>query len=212
LSSETGKNFPEFSQKEVHVKNSRRGRGMANNSRQGRIVPFTFGTYWPGAGESNDHTVASSTPVQVKLLQCSPQVPTSVDLQTNPVEQEATIARVEGLVTWYNTSVDCRVDLLSGLYISEWDDSLPGFSTQDPGLIADAMRPNWLRLNADTASLAVYTDVTTVQRVVQRLDFKRPISIRTGKALYLALNQVNGDMASVSASVIIRLWLNRTVA
>lgn len=192
---------------------SRRNRGQANGRRTGGIVPFTFGTYWPGTTSGNVYVVTPSSPVQVKLLQCSPQAPTSIDLQTNPVEQEATITRIEGYVAWLITAPDPgRMDLLSGLYISEWDDSLPGFSTQDPGIVADAMRPNWLRLNADSAAMNDTPKVTTVQRVVQRLDFKRPISIRTGKALFLALNQATVDMVNAEAHVVLRLWLSRTVA
>jgi hypothetical protein len=135
-------------------------------------------------------------------------------LQTNAIEQEATIERIEGCVTWYGSSAADSFDLLSGLYISEWDDSLPGFSTQDPGSISDAMRPNWLRLNYDTCAMAQVggLSITTVQRVVQRVDLKRPISIRTGKALFLAINQQSTGGNTVGCSVIMRLWLNRTVA
>jgi len=184
-----------------------RRRQPQRNPGRGKVVPFAIANYW-----GDEYNLAPTTVNQVKLLACTPQAPASADLQTNPLEQEATIVRIEGHIEFTNPSVTGNFDVYAGIYLASYDDTDVSFATQDPLVVADVMRPNWLALHVLTVDMSTTAHSTSAQRVSFSLNIRRRISIVTGKGLFLAMNQNGPAESTIQAVPWIRLWLSRTVA
>jgi len=145
-----------------------RRRQPQRNPGRGKVVPFAIANYW-----GDEYNLAPTTVNQVKLLACTPQAPASADLQTNPLEQEATIVRIEGHIEFTNPSVTGNYDVYAGIYLASYDDTDVSFATQDPLVVADVMRPNWLALHVLTVDMSTTAHSTSAQRVSFSLNIRR---------------------------------------
>jgi len=116
------------------------------------------------------------------------------------------VYRIDRLVCHFDfllLSVEPGTVLLScGIYLSQFDNGLPGWSNQNPGSLADMARENWIDLQWKAVSWPATLAQTAQVSLRLSMSLGGPKIVQEGYSLRISLAQVPGIGTLVPATFI----------
>jgi hypothetical protein len=151
---------------------------------------------WAGVGALAAGAVSDGIIVSV--------VPAATGAAAIPVAQ-ADVSEVDCKIDVYGGTVAGGYILGSGLYIGEYDDVNAVFSNQQPLVIGDAARDNWMALRVGAVSLPLNAATTTALHYsTLSFTWKGRVLVDMGLALKVILQNSNLSSGGINFSLFVR--------
>lgn len=161
------------------------------------------GDTWPSAS-----TLTANTTVRFQMYGLAPANQATNIIPVGSVEVHEVEAHVH--VTGLDPAASAgNVAYSSGLYVAEWDDSIPGFHVEAP-YGSDMGRENWLEHRASAAFFPTAASATApIRDASLSFHFRGGVEIHQGESLYFTLSNCVPASSTITYVVFLRARATR---